>query len=426
VLIRFGVENYLSIRDKQEISLVASVLKDNAADLLNGSEQLKLLPAAIVYGANASGKSNLISTLAFLRDTVRYSHERGDADSGVTRSPFKLDNQSKSNHTRVDVDFLIDGVRYHYGFAADDVRFQEEWLYAFPSGKKQTWYHRDSDNEKIYFGKQLKGASKTIESLMRPNSLFLSVAAQNAHRQLTPIYRHLTGIVIKNHIENSASSAVSAFSNGKIDQRIIDFLRHADTGIVNYKFDESPYKEEVGAMVVEMAQVLAKHLAHSSTNLPNNIPEFQMISLGHETNDAPPLYLDLNSESSGTLRLLVLLKSIFSALDQGSLVIIDELDASLHTYLSESIVRLFNSKTTNPRGAQLIATTHDTNLLCGDLLRRDQIWFAEKDRAGATALYPLTDIRVRNGQNLEKGYLEGRFGAVPFLGSPELLLGSKE
>ena len=152
--------------------------------------------------------------------------------------------------------------------------------------------------------------------------------------------------------------------------------------------------------------------------------EFKEISLGHQA-AADIQFLDIKRESAGTLRLLVLLKPIFEALDNGFLVVIDELDASLHTYLAEQIVALFNSKKTNPKGAQLIATTHDTNLLCADYLRRDQVWFVEKDRNGASTLYPLTDIRTRAADNLEKGYLQGRFGAVPFRGPIDRLGGSK-
>ncbi|OBP73266.1 hypothetical protein BAE42_14135 [Mesorhizobium loti] len=134
------------------------------------------------------------------------------------------------------------------------------------------------------------------------------------------------------------------------------------------------------------------------------------------------VFFNLDKESAGTRRLLALLAPIFAALDHGGLIVIDEIDASLHTRACEAILALFSSTEFNANGAQLIATTHDTNILSSNLLRRDQIWFCEKGDTGETALFPLTDLRTRATDNIEKGYLQGRFGAIPFAGSPSQLL----
>ena len=423
MLIRFAVENHLSIRDRQELSMVASSLQDQGADLI-GVNDLKLVPVALLYGANASGKSNFISALNFLRRTVGSSHAQANPKSKIPRAPFLLDRESKLLPTKIDVDFFLNGIRFHYGFVATAQAFTEEWLYAFPSGKKQVWFYRDSENRAIRFGKNLKGSLKTIEGLTRPNSLFLSAAAQNAHKQLTPVFEYLSDFSVSYRIENRSVDAGAAFSDGSIDDRIIQFLQQADTGVMAHRFDDliSDAGIDAKSFMSDLRGILKKYAPEGREFPPDfDETEIKKISLGHKATGRQPEYFDLRLESAGTLRLLVLLKPIFEALDQGSLVVIDELDASLHTYLSEKIVMLFNSKKTNPRGAQLIATTHDTNLLCADNVRRDQVWFVEKDSSGASTLYPLTDIRTRGTENLEKGYLQGRFGAVPFRGSINLL-----
>jgi AAA15 family ATPase/GTPase len=432
MLIRFAIENHLSIKEKQEISLVASSLQDKGADLISASK-INLIPAAIIYGANASGKSNFVLGFEFLRDTVLNSHQRGGPETKIPRNPFLLDEKSRSLPTTVDLDFFLRGVRFHYGFSAADKSFTEEWLFAFPSGKKQTWFHRLARKKQIYFGKQMKGPLRTIESLMRPNSLFLSVAAQNAHVQLTPLFEYIRNFTLKYVVENRTGDALMAFAEGKVDDRIIHFLDQADSGIITYRFEDVLEKfKKRGFDQNELARdflELVKKYTKSRIDLKDlNLEDIRpkKMSLGHRVASGIPQFFELSLESAGTLRLLILLKSIFEALDRGSLVVIDELDASLHTYLAENLVKLFNSRVTNPRGAQLVATTHDTNLLRKDLIRRDQIWFAEKDHNGATNIYPLTDIRTRNSDNLEKGYLEGRFGAVPFRGPVDLLAPSDQ
>lgn len=426
MLIRFAVENHLSIRERQELSLLASSLQDPAASLIP-VDGMKLVPAALIYGANASGKSNFVSALNFLRQSVRYSHARGGPETGVPRNPFILDDKTKALPTKIDIDFFLNNVRFHYGFSASDTEFEEEWLYAFPLGKKQTWFYRGPGDEGINFGKALKGTLKTIATLMRPNSLFLSTAAQNAHKQLTPIFNYLSDFSMKTTIENREHDAMAAFAGGRIDSRIVHFLKQADTGIVSCRFDDALRRIGIDqqSFMKDLWGILKKYIPDAPERTLDGVEKIDVkkISLGHKGTGKEPRYLELRLESAGTLRLLILLKTIFEALDNGSLVVIDELDASLHTYLAESIVALFNSKKTNPRGAQLIATTHDTNLLRSESVRRDQVWFCEKDTTGGTNLYPLTDIHTRNTDNLEKGYLQGRFGAVPFRGPVELLIG---
>jgi len=333
MLIRFAVENHLSIRDRQELSMVAAGLQDKGVDLITVNN-VKLVPAALIYGANASGKSNFLSALSLLSGAVESSHAQTKPNSKIPRSPFLLDEKSKSSPTKIDLDFFLNEVRFHYGFVATNDAFIEEWLYAFPSGKKQVWFYRDATKRSIHFGKNLKGSLKTIEGLTRPNSLFLSAAAQNAHKQLTEIFDYLSSFSFKYRIENESQHAVAAFAKGAIDGRIIRFLQQADTGVVSHQFREmiSDSKIDRKSFMNDVVNLFKKYSPEAQGFPPDwDDVELKKISLGHRTGTKRPKFFDLRLESAGTLRLLVLLKTIFQALDQGSLVVIDELE--LHPVL---------------------------------------------------------------------------------------------
>ena len=208
-----------------------------------------------------------------------------------------------------------------------------------------------------------------------------------------------------------SEQAVSAFVQDGIDPRVIDFLGRINTGVCSYQRKETALTEEMLSLGQEVFDLISRR---TTTSIEFDTNDMQYtIELAHRTRDGTPAYLDLGMESAGTLRLLMVLSLVYRALDHGAPVVIDELDASLHTLACEAVLRLFCSKDTNPNGAQLIATAHDTNLLASQMLRRDQVWFTEKDAYGATFLFPLTEIRTRSGDNLEKGYLQGRYGAVP-------------
>ena len=220
-----------------------------------------------------------------------------------------------------------------------------------------------------------------------------------------------------------SEQAATAFAQDGIDSRVIDFLGHIDTGVCDYQRKETPLTEEMLSLREELFDLITRR---ATTPIEFDTDNTQYtIELAHRTRGGNPVYLDLGMESAGTLRLLMVLSLVYRALDDGVPVVIDELDASLHTLAGEAVLKLFCSQETNPKGAQLIATTHDTNLLTSQMLRRDQVWFAEKNPYGATLLFPLTEIRTRSGDNFEKGYLQGRYGAVPFSG-PLSALGAPE
>lgn len=410
MLLRFGVSNHFSIRDYQELSLSASSLKERQEELIdceaapNGS----ILPVIVIYGANASGKSNLIGAISTMRGMVLHSQTHWEADGDVPRHPFRLDDDGPQTPSRFDIDFLIDGVRHHYGFEASDSTFEAEWLYVFPKSHRQTLFERTGDE--FHFGRGLKGQNRVIARLTRPNSLFVSAAAQNGHEQLSQVFSYFRSIRGDRNTAANEEEVSERFTGKELDCRVIDFLRKIDTGVIDYRLSEAELSEKHLGIPREFFTLLSKQTGEEP-------PKWATIELAHRGRGDAPFYLDMERESAGTRRLLIVLGLAFHALDEGAPLFIDELDASLHTQAAEAVLRLFCLQETNPKGAQLIATTHDTNLLASPLLRRDEVWFTEKDPEGATRLYPLTDIRTRRGDNIEKGYLQGRYGGVPFIDS---------
>ena len=413
MLLRFGVSNHLSIRDSQELSFVPSSLKDKSAGLIdcpaapNGS----LLPAAVIYGPNASGKSNLINAIHTMCSMVLTSQTKGEPGGGVPRHPFKLDPACSQMPSRFDIDFVIDGVRHHYGFKASSKAFESEWLYAFPKSQRRTLFERDGDE--FRFGRGLRGQNNDIAGLTRPNSLYLSAAAQNSHEQLSRIFGFFRSMLGVRGVAVHSGMASGQLTKQGMDSRVIDFLKNINTGVITYRRKETELPEEVRTANQEIFAVLKRVVGPRGDFEMDLGDKHVTIELAHQGRDGEVVYLELDRESAGTRRLLILLGLAYKALDKGRPLYIDELDASLHTQASEEVLKLFCSRESNPKGAQLIATTHDTNLLQSPVLRRDQVWLTEKDTEGATRLYPLTDYRTRKGDNIERGYLQGRYGAVP-------------
>jgi hypothetical protein len=403
VLIRFRVQNHRSIRDEQELSLVAAPLSEHPESLVRAERyDIDLLRVAAIYGANASGKSTVFDALSFMRNAVVESQRRWDPDGGVPREPFALSREAQDDPSLFAVDLLIDDVRYEYGFVADSRRVLEEWLHAYPRGKKQEWFTRDADREQEFsFSRLFSGENRSISSLTRPNSLFLSAAAQNNHERLAPLFewfsRRLEVANDRSWRKMYQHTANLCFDEPASRAAILSMLESADLGITGLEVSLDP-----GMSYFDVP--LDVRFRHRSAVSGDGI------------------VLPFHHESEGTRTLFVLSGLIVDALARGGVLLVDELDRSLHPHLAMKIVSIFNDPQANPNGAQLLFNTHDTNLLDRDYLRRDQIWFTEKGDDGATRLFPLTDFRARKYENLERGYLQGRYGAVPSVRTPDLRL----
>ena len=414
MVLRFRFSNFRSFRGEQDISLIASSLSDapEATIEVPGSKERALRVCAI-YGANASGKTTVLRALAFMYAAVRHSHRAWEPDGGVPLECFK-DSESAGRPSDFVLDFELAGVRYQYGFRADRSRIVEEWLFTYPSGRKQVWFHRKPTGG-IMFGRSLPGDNQTIASLMRPNSLFLSVAAQNNHEHLKPIYSWFNYSLASVFGSGRRITRTAHMCANDEDRRaVLKLLSVADLGIIDVRYELQQLDPAMQDKTKNIMEAMWKILDLNPAGVPGSAAPKASIKLLHQIG-AEIVPFDLDEESDGTLAYVGLLGPIVSALKMGSMLLVDELDASLHPLLAMHVIKIFNDAATNPKSAQLIFNTHDTNLLSHGLLRRDQIWFTEKDGTGASHVYPLTDFKPRRDENLQGGYLQGRYGAIPFM-----------
>lgn len=404
MLLRFRASNFRSFRTEQELSMIAGAFSDRAETVRHppGTDE-GVLPVAAIYGANASGKTNVVLAIQFMSEAVRNSHAHWEPDKPIHLEPFAGQSSSPSTFS---ADFLLESVRYQYGFSLSPEGVLEEWVHAYPLGKKQTWFARET-GKPISFSAKLQGDNKTIERLTRPNSLFLSAAAQNNHEALSPLFSWFSTSLSFVVGERSDTEPLARVLYLDVDRRnrLARLLPQADLGIA----DLSTRAAEVP---VEVRKYLVRFLKKEKR--PPIEEVFRELQFLHRIGDSTVPFRE-DHESKGTIAFLCLLDSTSRTLAEGGLVCVDELDHSLHPLLAVEVMRQFSDVKSNPGKAQLIFNTHDTNLLSAGVLRRDQIWFTEKQPDGASQLYPLSDFKPRMHENLENGYLQGRYGAIPFL-----------
>lgn len=432
MLLRFAVSNHLSIKETQELSFIKSALKGPEEGLLStpALPKDKVLPAAIIYGPNASGKSNLLDALMFMRRAVLTSQRKWAPDGGIPRQPFLLSNACMGKPSRFEMDFDIEGVRYNYGFACTSSEFVEEWLYAAPVGHQRMIFERGGPKpEDVKFGTSFTGQKQAIVQLMRPNSLFLSAAFQNNHQMAKLVVSAFQKVRGRNSLSTAPEVLDRLLKDGEIDRRIMSFLAEIGTGITKHRQVESARSDEHTRQMRGIFEAIwnesdVKPTDDERKSFLEDVGKDINIEFAHKSEDGDDVFLKASRESAGTRRLIPLLQDVMIALDQGNICVIDEIDASLHTQVGDAIVALFTNRATNPKGAQIIATTHDTNLLSASNLRRDELWLVEKTPGGASELYSLADVKTRDTDNFERGYLHGRYGAVPFAGSAADLIKS--
>lgn len=395
MLLRFRASNVLSFRAEFELSLVATEFNESTAmpaGIRSEGREVAFLPAVAIYGANASGKTNVLSAIRWMRLAVLNSVTEWSKGAGIPREAFGLDPAAHDESTLLEIDVVLSGVRYVYGFEVSDDRVETEWLHAYPHGRRQVWFERDGDAEpqsQIRFrGEGLRSPRTDLVGLTRPNALFLTVAASFNHPQLLPVHRwfreNLWFVTPRDSRHHAFTRRLLAESTMR--DRIESLLRIADLGIL-------------------------------SVDLEEREAEPPSIGLVHRTSSDPVILDFEHQESQGTRAWLALLGPLLSALDRGSVLLVDELDSGLHPVLVAEAVRLFNEPEANRRGAQLVCTMQDVTLL-GNVhtarpLDRDQVWLTTKSRTGESELYPLTDARPRKDESLERGYLRGRYGGIP-------------
>src|SRR6218665_90706 len=414
MLIEFRVKNFRSLRDEQVFSLVASkdkTLQDTHTHETHIGAAPFLVRSAVIYGANASGKSNLIKALQYMREVVARSATSVQPGETFAVQPFRLDAESAGQPSGFEVTLLLDGVRYQYGFALTTQRIVSEHLLVYQTFKPQRWFTRHFDTgtgKDVYdFGSGLKGPKNLWEGATRPNALFLSMAVQLNGEALRPVFDWFTNRMIVAHEKAPINPKISIQLLQQVDGRkkICDFVSAADISITDI---------EVETLKAPRQVVYLDHVSRTAQARLEDGEKYRL-HLHHATRQGKAVF-DLMDESSGTRNLLFLAGPMLDILSKGLTLVVDELDTSLHPLLVRELVRLFHRRETNTGGAQLIFTTHDTSLLnAPDLFRRDQVWFVEKDSDQASALVSLSEFSPRKNEALERGYLMGRYGGVPLL-----------
>ncbi len=412
MLLEFRVCNYRSIRDEQALNLVAANGDKELAQTHTAPTGLRALPhavrSAVVYGPNASGKSTLLRALDYMRAVVAESATVIQPGSTYSVQPFKLDAASASEPTRFEITFVLDGVRHQYGFAMTPQRIVSESLVVYRTAKPTQWFSRrladDGESYEYEFSTYLTGSRKLWQDSTRSNALFLSTAAQLNSELLGPVFQwiveRIAFLPAGMSFIHDFTTALLATEDGRAQIR--DFLSTADISIADVQ--AVPRKGFRNQVVFQAGTV-----AHSTSEAG----EFLVPIFEHSTLKGSAKF-ELQDESEGTQRLYGMVAPVLDVLSRGRVLVVDELDSSLHTLLVRRLVSLFHDPDLNRSGAQLIFSTHDTSLLDHSLFRRDQIWFTEKDEDQATRLYPLTDFSPRKHEAWERGYLMGRYGAVPF------------
>lgn len=402
MILEFIVKNFLSFKEKVTFSMIANSnkeLNDNYVEI-GGN---KVLKSAAIYGANASGKSNLFKILTLVVLMLRSSNSV-DINAKLPLIPFKLDKGSVNKPSEFEIKFILDETRYVYGFIADKDKIYDEYLYYYPNGRETKIFDRTNINEYSYTQKDEK-ILREIEAKNAQNKFFLATATNWNFDKTKAAYNFLTnGIGTCNNLEILKNMAYKMYETNPdyLKDFAIDFLQKADFNIEDYQISQI---DVPGEFLTAIPEFITK-------TLPDKPKAYQVL-FKHKNSDN---YLSIDEESLGTQMIFAFIPFLADSLKNKKVLIIDELDKSLHPFLVQYIVEIFNDAEINKNGSQLIFNTHDTNLLDLNILRRDQIWFTEKNsETGESDLYSLSDFSVRKQENVEKGYMLGRYGAVPFI-----------
>jgi len=404
MILEFSVANFLSFKDRVTFSMLANAT-NGLDDNYIVSNDRRVLKTTTIYGANASGKTNLFKILTFVISMLRSSNIV-DINAKLPIIPFKFNKDTINKPSEFEIKFVVDNVRYVYGFIADSNKIYDEYLYYYPNGRETKIFDRTNTNDYSFPQKDEKTLND-IAAKNAPNKFFIATATNWNFEKTRIPYKFLSvDINTFNNLGGLRDLALREYlkNNKELKDFALDFLKKADFNIEDYKVLETDVPDDVLAAIPDFIK--------NGMNMKEKPKVFTAL-FKHKGSDVE---LSYEEESMGTQIIFCFIPFVMDALNNKRVVVVDELDKSLHPYLVEMIVQMFNDPDINKNGAQLIFNTHDTNLLKLNILRRDQIWFAEKDDSnGISDLYPLSDFSVRKTENVERGYMLGRYGAVPFI-----------
>ncbi|MCD8362753.1 MAG: ATP-binding protein, partial [Lachnospiraceae bacterium] len=417
-------KNYRSFRDETILSMEATGLRTFRNSLIS-CNSMNLLPGVAIYGKNGGGKSNVIRAfwlaVQFIKNAQRTQHE----NAKIPVIPFALNDYSRKEPTEFEFIYTLEGIKYWYSFAATKEKICKEYLYYAPKGQKALVFRRE--NQTFHFTED-KAKRKLISKTVAPNQLFFSMACTMNDAVCVNAMKWFREFLYFSRDYSDIPRQLLDYSNdANMLQAISDYAKAADVGIESMQFeiDSKEIKDDLSfpesipegikVALTQFMHILSETSDNSETRLKMN--EIKAIS-GHQgvnANGEIELYLlELPDESDGTRKLMSIAPAIESALDKGGVLIIDEIEKELHPMLVDYIVAKFQSKQSNPNGAQLIFTTHNTELMNMELLRKDQLYFADKNKNdGASELYSISEFGTRTTENVRKGYLLGKYGATP-------------
>lgn len=393
MMLGFRSSNARSFRDRLEFSLEATAMSEldvpRAVPWREGGQHaLLVLPAAGVFGANASGKSNFLRVLDDMRYLVLKSFSAGSRSTGLRYRPFRLDPEYLNAPSRYEIDVVINGIRFEYGFAIEGDWVIFEYAKSYPHGKAVNIFRRDGLD--LHLGERYKAKSRAVGEILRPNALFLSAAAAADHPGLLPLYNWFDHNLWLCEAEN----------------------RERRWAYTTHLLSHDDFREKA------LAMLLAANLGITGARLR----PFLSVALSHRGRDGS-VELDTPDESLGTLVWLGLIGPILDALKRGTVLLVDELESSLHPVLVAQIVRIFQNPQLNPHGSQIIFNSFEVGLLGNSvddrILGRDQVWFTEKLNDGSTRLYALADLSPRKAEAVSRRYLSGRYGGIPIIGEAD-------
>ena len=422
MLLQFTVENFKSIKNPVTLSMIANKDKEHIDDLIEFGKE-NILPSAAIYGANASGKSNVLMAISAALILIRTSNMRQITDKMAMIVPFKFDKDTVVKPTLFDFIFIYNDKKYQYGFSADINRIYTEYLYEYKTAKPSMVFTRENTNdysftkadEKEFEGYRLK----TTE-----NKLFLSTATEwNCVKTKEPFLWFAQEIDTYDgaNMDSLSGTSFNLIDQHKNDEDFIRFmtemLKEADINISKYDVKTSEMgKDKLPPLQLPPGIEITDDFFRNMKNI--EITTHHDIGEGHDKKD---YVLSMNEESVGTRKYFMYTPFILKALKEGRTLVIDEIDSSLHPLLIDYLLGLFSNKSVNTNNAQLICTTHETSMLNLDTFRRDQIYFTEKENTtGVTDLYSLDEYSPRKAENIRKGYLQGRYGAIPYIGSGDI------
>lgn len=420
MLLEFSVANYLSFKTKTTLSLFATPIKEHVDANIFSAERYDLLKGAVIYGANASGKSNFIKAMSTMRRLVLQSFERSSTDE-LDIIPFLLNTETEDQPSFFEAVFLVGNIRYRYGFEVNNYNVNAEWLFEAQKQAEKPLFVREQEGIEVMTKAFPEG--RDLEERTRENALFLAVVDQFNGKIAKKIMKWFNNFITISGLSHEGYKGVTfgMLENKETQKTLLDFYKKLDLGFDDLAISKKPFdpKELPG----EMPEGLLKQLV---TDLEGAFKiDIKTIHKKYDSKDkvVGKIEFDMRSqESSGTNKLFNISGPVFDVLNDGGALVVDELDASLHPLLTLAITKLFNSKEFNRNNAQLIFATHDTNLLYYGNYRRDQIYFVEKNKYGASEMYSLVEYKeegktIRKDRSFEKDYIEGRYGAIPFIGN---------